>query len=167
MLLRPIDTNEYTTVFQMGYKEWSKGRTYEQYMKDNQKEDIYGTRYVYVDESNNIIGSLIVLSMEMQLLNQKLPIYGLGSIVIDRNYQGKGYGKKMLDKLFSFYTNDKDETIFLLYSDINPPYYYSFQFRELPDEQQHQENSICMVRCNEAIYKEIIQLKKTQIPVYF
>ncbi|MGP7815817.1 GNAT family N-acetyltransferase [Niallia sp. 01092] len=167
MLLRKIQPDEYHTVFQMGYKEWPKGRTYEQYVNDNKKEDAYGTRYVYVDETNYIIGSMIVLSKTIQFSDQTAPIYGLGSIVIDEKYQGNGYGTMMLNEFFSLYTKENKDAIFLLYSEINPQYYYRFQFRELLRKQQHETKSICMVRCNHEMYEKLSQLPKSQIPAYF
>ncbi|MFT8323508.1 MAG: GNAT family N-acetyltransferase [Bacillus sp. (in: firmicutes)] len=167
MLLRKIISNEADTVFQMGYKEWAKGRTYEQYVKDNKKEDEYGVRYVYVDKNNNIIGSMIVLFIKIQYLNQSLLIHGLGSIVIHRSHQGKNHGTNMLNEFFSTFTAEQKDDIFLLYSDINPQYYHRFHFKELPLKLQHKKQSICMVRSNAEMFIKLSQLKKSQIPSYF
>lgn len=60
MLFREIAPNEFEYVYQMGYKEWAKGRSYAQYVKENQKEEDYGTRYVYVNQENKIVGSILV-----------------------------------------------------------------------------------------------------------
>ncbi|WP_445487043.1 GNAT family N-acetyltransferase [Niallia sp. 03133] len=167
MILRTIAGNEYSEVFQMGYKEWKKGRTYDQYIQDNQKEDAYGERYVYVNEDDNIIGSFIVLSLEIKLSNQTLKVFGIGSIVIHNNYQNKGFGTKMLKEFFSSYPIEDDSSVFLLYSDINPQFYYPFSFKELPLQLQHSLNSTSMIRCSQKFYNKIEQVNKLDIPSYF
>ncbi len=165
MLFRKIAPNETTPVYQMGYKEWSKGRTYEQYVKENQKEEDKGTRYVLVDSSNNLIGSLILISFEITLADQTLPVFGLGSFVIIPEKRGLGHGKWMLETCFS--TFEKQDSAFLLYSDINPSFYYPFQFKELPAHQQRYTKSVCMLRAEPAVFEKISRLPIQQIPAYF
>ncbi|WP_134703398.1 GNAT family N-acetyltransferase [Ammoniphilus sp. YIM 78166] len=165
MLFRKIAPDETTPVYQMGYREWSKGRTYKQYVKENQKEEDKGTRYVLVDGSDNLIGSLILISYEICLADLSLPVFGLGSFVIIPEKRGLGYGKQMLDSCFS--TFQKQVPAFLLYSDIDPSFYYSFQFKELPAYQQRYAKSVCMLRAEPAIFKEVSKLPVQQIPAYF
>lgn len=167
MLFREIAPNEAEHVYQMGYKEWAKGRTYKQYVEENQKEEDYGTRYVYVDQDNNIIGSLIVLFLKIKRFDQHLPFYGLGSFVIDQDFRRMGHGKELLVKCLSHIEQQDKNTIFMLYSDINPHFYYPFGFKELPEHLQRYPKSICMVRCSHNMYHVISKLPITQIPAYF
>jgi predicted N-acetyltransferase YhbS len=167
MLFRESAPEEIAYIYQMGYKEWKKGRTYEQYVKENQKEDEYGTRYVYVDEENKIIGSLIVLWLNINQLEHPLPLYGIGSVVIDRNYRSMGYGKRMLKDCLSLIEKLDENPIFILYSDIAPNYYYPFNFQELPANLQRCPKSICMVRCSEDSYRCLSKLPLNFIPSYF
>ena len=46
MLLRQAVPEEIPCLYQLGYKEWPKEQTFDQYIKDTQKEESYGTRYV-------------------------------------------------------------------------------------------------------------------------
>ncbi|WP_141430628.1 GNAT family N-acetyltransferase [Bacillus sp. 03113] len=167
MFFREATADEIEYIYQMGYIEWAKGRTFEQYVKDNQKEEDFGTRYVYVDQNNKIIGSMIVLSLEIQLFNQKHPLHGLGSIVINRDYQKMGYGKEMIKECISMFEKQEENASFILYSDISPHYYHQFNFRELPKNQQRYPKSICMISCNDTTYYEISKLPINLIPSYF
>lgn len=167
MLFREIAPNEFEYVYQMGYKEWSKGRTVGQYVKENQKEEDYGIRYVYVDQTNKIIGSMIILLLKIKIFDQELSFYGLGSIVIDQDYRGIGFGKEMLNACLSHIDKQNKQPIVILYSDIDPSFYRPFGFMELPGHLQRSPKSTCMVRCSLDIYHEISKLPITQIPAYF
>lgn len=167
MIFRKIAPNETTPVYQMGYNEWSKGRTYEQYVKENQKEEDKGTRYVLLDSSNNLIGSLILISYEIPLAHQTLSVYGLGSFVIIPEKRGMGYGKTMLETCFSTIEKQAQSSVFLLYSDIDPSFYYTFGFKELPAHQQRYTKSVCMLRAEPSVFDTVSKLPVHKIPAYF
>lgn len=169
MKLRKLDKSEYPKVYQAGYKEWPKGRTFEQYVKDNQKEEAYGTRYGYVNSENKLIASLIVLSLTVKTANgEVLPIFGLGSIVVDEQYQGNGYGKAMITECLRLIETDNNHAVFMLYSEINPSYYNKFGFHPLPKKLQKYEAGCCMVRCNEKTLLPLLSvLTVDNLPAYF
>lgn len=60
MIFRKAREEEKNLLFEQGYAEWSKNRSFEQYCSDNRKEDAYGTRYV-LDEKGDILCSAILL----------------------------------------------------------------------------------------------------------
>lgn len=166
MFFREIKPYEFEHVYEMGYKEWKKGRTYEQYVKENQKEEKNGTRFALVDDQNKIIGSLIVITFEIRISDQTLPLYGLGSFVIGPEERGKGYGKRMLEACLTSFDQSPNSS-FMLYSDIHPSFYHSFGFKELPQHLQRYKKSIAMIRAQEPCYLAICQLPVTSIPTYF
>ncbi|MEW9669970.1 GNAT family N-acetyltransferase [Ammoniphilus sp. 3BR4] len=166
MHFREIKPDEFEHVYEMGYKEWTKGRTYEQYVKENQKEEKNGSRFVLADDTDKIIGSLIVITFRIRLFDQTLPLYGLGSVAIEQEERGKGYGKRLLEECLAAF-GKSDNSIFMLYSDIHPSFYHPFHFKELPHHLQRYEKSICMVRAQDPIYHAICQLPVTQLPAYF
>jgi predicted N-acetyltransferase YhbS len=168
VILREAVQSEFDKINYMGFIEWAKGRTYGQYVKDNQQEEDHGTRFVYVNDEDSIIGSMIVLCLDMKILGKHHTVFGLGSIVIDENWKGKGYGKAMLTEYFSSFPLNDKKTIFMLYSDIQPHLYEKFKFRKLPSHQQRYPNSICMVRCcNHNLFDATSRLPRSQIPTYF
>lgn len=167
MIFREIAPQELEYVYKMGYKEWSKGRTFERYVEENKKEDDFGSRYVYVDKENNIIGSLIVLSLKIKVADKIVPLFGLGSVVIDLDYRGLGYGNEMLKECLFHIEQNCTEPIFMLFSDISPMFYDRLGFKELPENLQRYPKSVCMVRCNDENYKLISRLSIDQIPKYF
>lgn len=163
MHLRVAEPSEFTFIFQEGYKEWPKDRTFEQYVKENSKEDQYGTRYVYVDEDYNIVGSLIVLSLKIN----HLPIHGIGSVVVSEPCRGKGYGKQMVKECIRLIEEQQRNVIWMLFSEIDPDYYRQFGFKELPKHLQKDSKSVCMVRASDESYLYITSLTKDKLPAYF
>ncbi|WP_318508761.1 GNAT family N-acetyltransferase [Bacillus sp. T3] len=167
MLFREIVPKELEYVYKMGYKEWPKGRTFERYVEENKKEDEFGSRYVYVDKENNIIGSLIVLSLKIKVVDKIVPLFGLGSIVINSDYRGLGYGNEMIKECLFHIEHNCSEPIFMLFSDINHMFYCQLGFKELPENLQRYPKSVCMVRCRDADYKLVSSLSIDHIPKYF
>lgn len=161
MIFREATLGERPFLFQEGYKEWSKNRTFEQYCADNSKDDINGTRYV-LEHEGQILCSAVLLRLKS--INGKA-VYGLGSILTSQNARGKGYGIELVKKCMEI--TFKANTIIFLYSDINPVYYQKFGFRILPKELQKKPQSFCMAYCEENIWLELLNAAKDVIPDYF
>ncbi|QDR79935.1 GNAT family N-acetyltransferase [Sporomusa termitida] len=161
MLFRQAAKAEIPFLFQEGYKEWSKSRTFEQYCIDNSKDDAIGTRYV-IEESGQILSSAVL--MRLNSIKGK-DVYGLGSILTSKNHRGKGYGSELVKKCINLIPNNN--IIIFLYSDINPSYYEKLGFQILPKELQKYENSVCMAYCNEFVWPELINAGVDVIPNYF
>jgi predicted GNAT family N-acyltransferase len=153
--------NEIDGLFKEGYKVWSKNRTFEQYCIDNGKEDAYGTRYV-IDNNGEIVSSLILLNLK-SILGRK--VFGIGSVITPKLHEHKGYASKLLTQCIEQHT-DKESIIFL-YSDVHPSFYEQFHFRVLPDYLQKGKTGICMVRCDESIWSQLIKSQLDIIPDYF
>lgn len=161
MLFRQAAKEEIPFLFQEGYKEWRKNRTFEQYCLDNSKDDAIGTRYV-MEENGQIVSSAVLLRLK------SIPgknVYGLGSILTSKIHRGKGYGIELIKKCMRLIPDDN--TIIFLYSDINPAYYEKFGFQILPKELQKYEKSVCMAYCNEWVWNELINADADSIPNYF
>lgn len=161
MIFRQAAKAEIPLLFQEGYQEWSKNRTFAQYCLDNSKDDAIGTRYVL--EANGHIVSSAVL---MQLTSSKgTAVYGLGSILTAKNHRGKGYGGELVKKCLKLVP--ADNTVVFLYSDINPSYYEKLGFQSLPPELQKYDKSVCMAYCKKNVWAELLSADIADIPDYF
>jgi len=159
MIFRQALPQEINFIFNEGYKEWSKNRTFEQYCTDNAKEDVYGTRYV-LDVNNEIVSSLIILKLK-DIVGKKA--FGIGSVLTPKIHTCKGYATELLKN----YTQEKEDSFIFLFSDINPKFYKSFDFRILPSKFQRYEKSVCMVYCNDVSWNELLNCSIDSIPIYF
>jgi predicted acetyltransferase len=161
MLFREAKSAEINLLFQEGYKEWSKNRTFEQYCIDNAKEDAYGTRYV-LEVNGEIVSSTILLKLK-DIHGKRT--YGIGSVLTPKIHAGNGYATELLKNcLRQIYD---DNTLIFLYSDINPSFYERFDFKILPPHLQKYQKSPCMVYCKDNIWHELLAGSKEIIPDYF
>ena len=157
MVFRQAQPQEITAIFEEGYKEWRKNRTFEQYCIDNAKEDAYGTRYV-IDVDSEIVSSAIVLSLHT-ISGKK--VYGIGSVVTPKMHAGKGYATELLVNILK----EKDDAYVFLFSDIDPGFYKRLGFRLLPS--RFQRKSTCMVKCRDDNWAKLIACSLETIPDYF
>ncbi|WP_046176192.1 GNAT family N-acetyltransferase [Domibacillus indicus] len=153
MRLREAYPEEMPHLYKLGHREWPKGRTLGQYIKDNQKEEAYGTRYVLADENGRIAASLMLLRLRPYL-------FGIGSLVTEPGYRGQGFGTALLTECISKHP----EAAFMLYSEIGTEYYERFGFQALPGALQRYSSGICMVKADGVLYNRILN---EPIPDYF
>jgi N-acetylglutamate synthase-like GNAT family acetyltransferase len=162
MIIREATKQEREFLFRKAYQVWHKSRTLEEYIKDNSKEDAFGTRFV-IDQDGQLVSSLIVLKLE-PIMGKK--VYGIGSVLTPKPHTGKGYATILLENRISKIEKDEDAFIFL-YSDIDPDFYRRLGFRLLPQELQKKVQSPCMVRCGEMCWDKLIRVSIDRIPEYF
>ncbi|AFQ45349.1 GNAT family N-acetyltransferase [Desulfosporosinus meridiei] len=160
MIFRQALPQEINYIFSEGFKEWSKNRTFEQYCRDNAKEDVYGTRYV-LDVDNEIVSSLILLKLK-DIAGKRA--FGIGSVLTPKIHAGQGYASKLLINCIQ---KEKDDCFVFLFSDINPEFYERLSFKILPSKFQRYEKSVCMVYCNDANWNELLNCSLDAIPNYF
>jgi RimJ/RimL family protein N-acetyltransferase len=161
MIFRQSKHEEVDELFKEAYKVWSKNRTFQQYCIDNSKEDAYGTRYV-IEDMKEIVSSLILLNLD-SIKGRK--VYGIGSVLTSPKHKGKGYATELLKRTIST-VNDGVAVIFL-YSELEPSFYERFHFRVLPRNLQKDKESICMVLCDDMMWKELQSSSIEQIPDHF
>lgn len=161
MIFRKSKAEEVEKLFSEGYKVWSKNRSFEKYSDDNSKEDAYGTRFV-LEDNEEIVSSLIWL--DMKSINGK-KVYGIGSVLTPAIYKHKGYATELLKNCLQQISTD--ESIVFLYSEVNPAFYERFQFRVLPANLQKDADSICMVLCDDEMWKELLNGSIEPIPDHF
>lgn len=161
MLFRQALKEETMSLFEEGYKEWQKGRTFEQYCADNGKEDAYGTRYV-VEDGGVAVSSLILLRLK-EMKNKKA--YGIGSVLTPKIYAGKGYASFLLKNCIKL-IEDEDCLLFL-FSDIDPKFYEKFKFRALPASLQKYKKSVFMVYCSDESFEALSTCAIESLPDYF
>lgn len=153
MKFREATADEYKMVYEQGYREWAKGRSLEQYIQDNQKEEALGKRYVLASCKGELVASLILLKFRPYL-------FGIGSIVVDPMFRRQGAGTRLVEECLKQYPH----AAFMLYSEIGSGYYERFGFRILPSAYQNSATGICMIRADEELYEQIL---KEPIPPYF
>ena len=192
MIIRQARAEETDQIIREGYDVCSKNRSFEQYDKDNRKEDAYGTRYIAKD-NGEIVSSLILLRLpEMCTLPETsgpseastLPeasrspetsnppetnsrkVFGIGSVLTPVRFRHRGYAAALLESCLE-QIGDTHGFIFL-YSEIAPSFYEKFHFRPLPDTlQKAREKAVCMVLCDEPAWAELTGLPAEKIPDYF
>lgn len=162
LVFRQAALPEREFLFRAGYREWARGRTYEQYVRDNQKEDDYGTRYVLTC-ADEIVSSAIVLKLA-PIFGKK--VRGIGSILTPEIHSHQGYATILLKKCLQQIDSEEDGLVFL-HSDIDPAFYRRLGFRVLPENLQRSATSACMVRCAEDVWKKLLNGASKLIPDYF
>lgn len=161
MVIREVKQKEIKPLLEAGYKIWHKGRTFEEYYKDNKEEDAHGTRYV-LEENGSMVSSLILLRIGKLF---GCNAYGIGSVLTDKAHNGRGYATSLIN--FCIGKLHKEDYILFLYSEIEPAFYERFHFRVLPERLQKKEGSFCMVSCTEKVWEDILQAGIESIPDYF
>jgi predicted acetyltransferase len=161
MIFRQSKPEEVEELFKEAYKVWSKNRTFQQYCVDNSKEDAYGIRYV-IEDKKEIVSSLILLNLE-SIKGRK--VYGIGSVLTSPKHKRKGYATELLKSSIAK-VNDEAAVIFL-YSELEPSFYERFHFRALPKNLQKDKGSICMVLCDDIMWKELLSSSIDHIPDHF
>lgn len=161
MIIREARTKEIRPLLEAGYKIWHKGRSFEEYYRDNSREDAYGTRYV-LEAEGEIASSLIVLRLGERF---GCKAYGFGSVLTEEVHKGKGYAAGLLD--FCIKKLRGEDCIIFLYSEIAPAFYERFHFRILPDSLQKKKGCYCMALCKEETWKKILTADSLDIPDYF
>ena len=161
MLIRQAKLFEREELFREAYKEWSKNRTFEQYKADNSKEDEYGIRYV-AEEKGQIVSSMIMLNFK-GLFGCK--VYGFGSVLTPTEYAGNGYATKLLR--YCIENVNTEDSLILLYSEINPAFYERLGFKSLPAHLQKDKKAVCMVLCGDRIWQKLKNTSIDRIPDYF
>jgi predicted GNAT family N-acyltransferase len=137
MFLKEANDEELKFVYELGYKEWSKGKSFDEYVKDHQK----GTHYVLIDDIGEIYGSLNVEQYDES-------IFGLGNIVIKRGKRGLGLGKLIVQLAIEEVKKVNNDPSILLHSEIHPDFYKKFGFEILPEKFQTHKGIVSMLYSN-------------------
>lgn len=160
MTFRKAKPNEIMGLFAEGYRVWSRNRTFEQYCEDNGKEDVNGTRYV-LEKDGEVVSSLMLLKLNDF---QSRKVYGIGSVLTPEKHSRKGYASILLRKSID---TVRDDALIFLHSDIRPEFYGRFGFRALPVQYQKKSGSVCMLRCTEDVWEELLAASSVHVPSYF
>ncbi len=160
-IFREAKINERMELFEHGFREWSKKRTFEKYCEDNAKEDAYGTRYV-IEEDGRIVSSLILLHLSPIAGRQ---VFGIGSVVTPKDYTHKGYASYLLSECLRQHIQDDD--VVFLYSDVIASFYERYGFRVLPMKLQREQDSIGMVLCDDSFLELLVKEGIDVIPEHF
>lgn len=161
MIFREATKEEIHLLYQEGYQEWSKNRSFEQYCLDNSKDDAVGTRYI-IEKNGEIVSSLVLIRLNN--ING-MEAYGLGSIVTSKIHRGNGYSMELIKRCINRIPSHN--TVIFLYSEINPHFYEKLGFRILSDKLQKYDSSVCMAYCEDDVWDDLLSTKADVIPNYF
>jgi len=165
-MLREMNEKEINEVYKMGYVEWGKNRSYSFYAKENQSEEKYGKRYVYT-YNGEVVSSFVLYYFNELTKKTNAHFYGIASVVTKRKYRNRGFARKMLNECFSFFKMEESETVFLLFSEIDPLFYEKLGFCALPTHLQTEKDAVLMGRFTENNNEKIHSLNEKDIPYYF
>jgi hypothetical protein len=158
-------------VYEMGFKWWGviEGKTWEEYVKECQKEDERGTRLALYSKEGNILATSSSLNFK---LDTGLEVVGIGSLLANsletKNSHGLvGYGLSLVN-LYGLSLRKENKNVILMgYADINPNIYKRLGYRALPCNLQRYRGKSCMVCCSDDNYEILSSLDINQIPSYF
>lgn len=165
MKAREMSASEREIVYIMGYKEWGKGTSKEDYWDICLYEEtgLSGIRFVLKSQTGEIASSLIVFPHKR--MNQ-WNAYVIESLVTPREQRGKGYGKELVRRVIKLLEKNGSEPIVFLYSDISPTYYESLSFRMLPKKFQKHNSTYLMVFANNPQLEVLKTFPKSFFPAY-
>jgi len=166
-MLRLVLPHEKEEVYKMEYKEWDSNLPFSSYIKEYEKDDERGERFVYITDQGTIASSLMLY--RLPLLSKKLqaPVYGIAFVMTKPKHRKKGYAKKMIQScLSSIQTKEKDALI-LLHSEVNPAFYEQFHFRALPYHLQQDPEVVSMIISSDEQFEQVSHLHIKDIPLYF
>lgn len=166
MIFRKMREEEREQVFRIGFEEWGKQLTYEQYIVENLREEADGgIRYVLV-HNGDVLASLIVFPVGESPC-EKYEINGIGSVIVPKIHRGKRYGSIIMKHCLRLLTKENPNSITLLYSDIDPNFYSKLGFHILPKPFQYYQSSVCMAYGHKKAYKYFLTYADELIPYYF
>lgn len=166
MNFRLMNEDEKETVYQIGFVEWGKDKTWEEYIKENEMEESDGgVRYVLEDDGQ-IVGSLVVFEFDSSP-TEMFPVYGIASVVVPTSSRGKGYGLELMKHCLHHYKKNDSQSIFVLYSDIHPSFYQKIGFISLPKSLQFYFDTTRMVHCAKKNYPYFLREYEPLIREYF
>lgn len=137
--LRLVHPEDLRTVLGFGFDAWNKGKTFDQYCADKERDPhhVRGTRYLLEDLSGQPVSALNVLRFRESLI-------GLASVATTPAQRGKGYASLLLRAVMELHRFAQLDTRFLLFSEVRPTIYERHGFHVLPPEHQRFPQALAM-----------------------
>jgi N-acetylglutamate synthase-like GNAT family acetyltransferase len=139
--IRQPRTDEFDTIYLMGFDVWSDGATDGTYLEGCRNSPKYRSGQWWIAEhpAQGLVSSLLVHSFGPN-------VYGIGSIATPTSKRQHGYASHLISKTIELLENENNATHIYLYSDIEPKFYERFGFVILPPDFQKYETTTCMLR---------------------
>lgn len=166
MHLREMKSEERSIVYKMEYREWSNGLNYCDFHKENIEEEKFGNRYVFLNNKQEIVSSLIIYNELNFEKHTTYKTFKIASVVTKVEHRNNGYATQMLIKVLEQLKRYNSNSIFFLHCDIEPVFYEKIGFRKLPNNLQT-EHSLLMVNCNSIQLNELKVLPHYLFPSYY
>lgn len=145
MKVRPALSSELTQVYDMGFDVWSGGKPLDQYRVACAESPKYkrGTWYVLEGEAGKLCASLITYELEPA-------VFGVGSIATAVDRRRQGFASSLTSVVVNL-LEAEGAALTYLWSDIGASFYERLGFVPLPEKDQPDPDSVCMVKRSEVI----------------
>jgi len=138
--MRVVQPEENRTVLAFGHDVWGEGEDMNAFTAryDDNPNHLRGTRYLLEMFDGAILCNLNTLRFRRGLM-------GIASVATAPEHRKQGWASLLLRAVMELMRHQEDVTLrFLLFSEVEPAFYSTFGFTELPDHQQHFRPSIAM-----------------------
>lgn len=161
-MIRPATAKDLDAVYLMGYDAWGDGKPVEEYLASCRASRKYqsGTWYV-LEEGGKLYSSLIVYRLD----RENETAQGIGSLATPRAERRAGYATMLLAGILAVL--DQTATTIYLHSEIKTDFYERHGFRRVPEAFQRNSGSVCMIRCSDARFAELMSSPVYRAPDYF
>lgn len=166
-MLRLVSPNEREEIYKMEYKEWKSNLPFSTYMKECEKDDYRGERFVYINDQGTIVSSLMLYHLHTLSKKINFPVYGIAFVMTKPKHRKKGYAKKMIQSCISSVQAKNNQAVFLLHSEVNPTFYESLSFRTLPYHLQQDAEYVSMMLSSDEQFEQVTYLHSKDIPLDF
>ncbi|PGK52328.1 hypothetical protein CN918_31545 [Priestia megaterium] len=164
--VRAMKKQEQLFVYTMLYQEWGRGISKGEFFHFCRKQDEKGVRYVYLNQHNRIVSTMLLIPLTLTIFSSPSTLYGISSLYTFPQYRKQGYASNLLNNVIANKESLQEYCTFFLYADISPAYYKKLEFKEVPGHLQRYSSSVLMIKAHSNIFQELFFLRKEQMPSF-
>ena len=152
-------------IYMMGYDAWGGSLEKAEYLLECGSSPKYKSGTWFVLEADLVpVSSLLVHGFSPW---GKIQIRGIGSLATAREFRNIGYGHQIVKRAVRYLYEHESAAVIFLFSDIDPLFYRSLGFRELPERHQKVSQSVLMAWTSPAIEASVFDVNDERLPRYF
>lgn len=138
--MRIVQPDENAIVLRFGHDVWGEGEDVESFITryDDNPNHQRGTRYLLETFEGTILCNLNTLRFRRGLM-------GIASVATAPEHRKRGWASLLMRAVMELMRFQEGGPVdFLLFSEVDPGFYRTFGFKDLPDAQQHHAPSVAM-----------------------
>jgi predicted GNAT family N-acyltransferase len=144
--MRIVQPEENAIVLRFGHDTWGEGEPVEEFVRryDDNPNHLRGTRYLLesIDSNDSSGGEMLC---NLNTLRFRRGLMGIASVATAPQHRKRGWASMLMRAVMELMRSQDDVPVhFLLFSEVEPGFYRTFGFSELPESQQHHLPSIAM-----------------------